>query len=235
MRLWLFIAGFTLIARVVPAQTLSERVIESNHPVVVAIPLVGFPLSMAMAAQVPFGFEGTANSQSSSPTSQARKLDVNGMTVKEALDLLVAQDARYQWSEENGVIHVWPREPFADPDHALDHALTTFVESVSLHDVTLASALTASYKLIQAARRKEPSARLVDRSIPTSSSAQAVRRFNVKVNTGTIRDVLDAIVRAHGAASWFVTYVDRDPSSRLDGPRLGFMTFDGSGMSEQGL
>jgi hypothetical protein len=52
-----------------------------------------------------------------------------------------------------------------------------------------------------------------------------LRRFNVTISNTTVLGVLDAIVIAHGAASWHVTYMD-DPRWPY---RIGFGTFDGWG------
>ena len=58
-------------------------------------------------------------------------------------------------------------------------------------------------------------------------TALGLRRFTVRVEQTTVQGILDAIVKAHGASSWSVTYAPDSVAARPY--RISFHSFDGWG------
>ena len=120
-------------------------------------------------------------------------------------------------SEENGVVHLRPKAARAGLNGLLNRPVTTF----ELRDVTLIDALHEVHFYLRPELRGggiagsgPPPRELVCDGLAWLSQT---RRLGL----------LDAIVIAHGAASWHVTYTDdaRWPY------RIGFGTFDGWGQT----
>jgi hypothetical protein len=92
-------------------------------------------VSIAGRLGVPFGFEaaGALNEGVSMPFStrggssrpkplvsvRPTPLDVRGVTLRQALDAVVAKDRRYEWRDVDGVVVVRPRAAWHDPEHPL--------------------------------------------------------------------------------------------------------------------
>jgi hypothetical protein len=170
---------------------------------------------LAWYARAPIGFEGL-DDDPYVPAPRSGELQLGGHTVAEALDKIVAGQPRYGWSEENGVIHLRPKAARADANNLLNRSVATF----ELHDVTLTDALHEVHFYL----RPELRGGGILGSGPGPREL-GLRRFNVTMSNTTVLGVLDAIVIAHGAASWHVTYVD-DPRWPY---QIGFGTFDGWG------
>ncbi len=188
------------------------------HPVSVALPLVTSDLVRAMnllawSARVPMGFEGL-DDEPVVETAQVGELHLGGDTVANALDRIVATQPRYVWSEENRVIHLRPKTARTDEKGVLNQSIIAF----ELHDVTIGEALREVHFHL----RPELRGGGIVGSGPAPKQL-GLRRFSVEVSNTTVLGLLDAIVIAHGAASWHVTYTT-DPRWPY---RIGFATFDG--------
>ena len=193
--------------RVLPAQPLS-----------VSLPLVTRNLVIAMNqlawhGRVPMGFEGLAD-EPSETTSPAGELALGGGSIADALDKIVARQPAYSWSQENRVIHLRPKTMRLDGNSLLNQPIDAF----ELHDVTLSEALREVHFHL----RPELRHRGVVGSGPGPRQL-GLQRFSVAVSRVPLLELLDAIVVAHGAANWHVTY-----TNDLQWPyRIGFATFDG--------
>lgn len=84
-----------------------------------------FASRIAMSGQLPLIFEPSPL-PTTSPAG-AQRLDLTGKTVREALDLFVAADARYTWTEVNGVIVIRPLAAMTDAADSLNAAVTNVV------------------------------------------------------------------------------------------------------------
>jgi hypothetical protein len=190
-------------------------------------PVVGVPLTpsslqrglaeVAWAARIPIGYEAPED-ELWEPAPPSRTMNVAGQTVEQVLNAIVALQPRYGWSEDDGVIHLRPKTAVADPNNVLNRRVEMFV----LNETTLQLALREVHFSLRPELRQE--------GITGSEggpTALGLRRFTVSVGQTTVRGVLDAIVKAHGASSWSVTYT---PDSGAAPPyRISFHTFDGWG------
>ena len=190
-------------------------------------PIVGLPLTpynlqrafadLAWATRTPIGFEALRD-QPWSPAPVASSFDTAGRNVDDVLDEIVAREPRYGWSSEGGVIHVRPRESVFDPGDLLNLDITGF----EVDSMTLAQALReVRYAL-------EPGLRSGGWGSSGGSSPLLRRAFNVRRGPTNVQSVLDAIVSAHGAASWSVTYTGDGSDQR---GHITFHTFDGFGVT----
>ncbi len=145
---------------------------------------------ISRAAGIPMGIEvasGTA------PRSAPRTL--TGLTVREALDALAATDSRYEWREMNGVVVL--RTPQAwnsatDPLHLP-------VQPVVLHDVRARNVLSLVAAFLGAPQYRD-------------TALNDMKRFTLEVESGTVLDLLNAAVSAHGALSWSFQTGGHDPT-----------------------
>ena len=171
-----------------------------------------FASRIAMAGQVPLMFEAMPVSLPSviSPTRVA----LTGKTVREALDLLVANDPRYTWSEANGVIVVRPLAAISDSSDPLNAPIA----NVAWSDITVPQALSGVATLLAGGTTpSEPNeARFDDRV------------FSVAVGSGSLLDVLVDAARAHGALVWSVPDTTQHPGHA--GLSVGVSTFTGRGL-----
>jgi hypothetical protein len=169
---------------------------------------------IAWASGRPIGFEAVP-AEPGQPAPSVTTLNVMGKTVEEMLDALVARDVRYSWSEENAVLHLRPRASRRDSNSPLNRKIDAF----AVRDVTLADASHEIHFLLQPELRG-----LVIVGSGIAAHQLGLRRFDVNIANTTVLGVLDAIVMAHGASSWHVTY-----SQTGDWLHIGFDTFDGWG------
>jgi hypothetical protein len=138
---------------------------------------------LAAAANVPMGFESADPGPSTSP--RGLRFVATGRPLGEALGQLVALDPRYEWREMDGVIVLRPVNAWNDSSHPL-FALSG---RVRLEDVTTGGAMQRVAALLGA-----PSGQ--------GSLQGDTKRFSVDAPSGTILDLLNAIVWAHGDSSW---------------------------------
>ena len=116
--------------------------------------------------------------------------------------------------ELDGVIVMRPLEAWSDANNVLNRKLSGFV----MHEGNFARALS----LWRAAAFGDESPSL---SRQPGRSEHAKRKFSVNAGPLPLSDVLDAIVRAHGALSWMVSY--KAAPATLETMVVDLHTFDG--------
>ena len=145
------------------------------------------------------------------------RINLQGLSVGEALTKLTTIDPRYRWVEQKGLVVVRPVEAWADPRNLLNFTTESFV----LDDVNVGGALDA----VRAAVTGTPQSHsAMERS--AERTEQGARRFSVKAESVSVGEALDAIVRAHGDAWWrFGACATIELA-----PCVWIHTFDGTGL-----
>ena len=168
-----------------------------------------FAWRIAQCAGVPLVFEASPVDYRD-PAIVAQRFDLDGLTVREALDALVAQNSRYRWEEHDGIIVIRSIESLADPVDALNQRVAALRGSrLRLQDV-LASA-TAGIR---------------EASVPPAlAAALDSQEFALDAPSGTVLDLLVAAARAHGGVMWSAPGAVR--RSDHSGVSIGFRTFAG--------
>jgi hypothetical protein len=169
---------------------------------------------LAWAVQTPIGFEALRD-EPWQPGASPSTLETAGRTVSAILSDIIGQAPRYGYALDDGVIHVQPTASAADAANILNQPIAKF----EIDRASLTQALREIRVALQPSLRNEGSA-----GGGMGPSALGARPTSVRVQATTVRGVLDAIVKAHGAASWSVTY--RLESGQLI-PLISFHTFDG--------
>jgi hypothetical protein len=173
-------------------------------------------LRIFLMGRVPIGFEGVYNAPAQPP--RGARFDMTGASVREALDTLVRTDPRYLWQPMNDVIVVRPVLSSADPDNLLNRP----VRDIDWQDVTAEQALVNVRRLIHGSSN-------VPSTFP--GSARDARLLSVRVRSGSVLDVLNEIVRAHGELMWSVVYVAPPRRGVVQtGPHISFKWLDGHGI-----
>jgi hypothetical protein len=145
-------------------------------------------------------------------------INLQGLSIGEALKKLTDIDPRYRLIERDGVVVIRPLEAWADPRNMLNFTTESFV----LEDVNVGGALEA---VISALTGDSRSAWALDQS--AQRTEQGARRFSVKTGATSVGEALSAIVRAHGHAWW----VFGGPPAQPDlTPVVSIHTFDGTGL-----
>jgi hypothetical protein len=139
-----------------------------------------FAWRLADSAGVPLVFEAAPLGYRDAAIV-ARRFDLDGLTVREALDALVVQDSRYRWEEHDGVIVIRPVGVLADPGDALNQRIAS-----------VTAAITGG----------------VPQSLPAATASQ---EFPLDVPSGTVLDLLAAAARAHGRVMWLTPDAARGP------------------------
>ena len=141
---------------------------------------------LALAARVPMGLESDQR-----PFRANWSIPATGRTLRDVLDALVAAEPGYSWEEMDGVVLIRPVER-ASGDRDV---LSIQIERFQLRDVRSADAMNALATLFGAGGVAGPG---------------DTRRFSVDMPDGsTIREVLNAIVRAHGTLAWACEHKSR--------------------------
>lgn len=152
------------------------------------------------------------------PQTGGELVNLRGLSVSQAIDRLLAMDPRYRLVLRDGVSVIRPLEAWGDATNLLNFTTGSF----ALNDTTIGGALAA----ITTAMSGDPSPVPINLGTRTE---QGARTFSFTTGTASAGEVLDAMVRAHGAAFWIVREgpVDRDGQpSRM----IFFHTFDGAGI-----
>src|SRR5438067_254218 len=128
------------------------------------------------------------------PPAQLRPDDVRlqGLTVREALDHLIALDPRYRWMETNGLIVMRPAAAWNDARHFLHQTIS----GLELHDDNFYGALAAIQSAI--GPFKLGPGGLVPRT------PESERTVSLRLGATSVFEALNAVVRAHGALQWSV-------------------------------
>ena len=175
-------------------------------------------IRMAQLAKVALGFEAIPE-EPLPPHAQRRRPEVakgialNGFTVGEALNAIMRENGHYSWSERNGVFNVAAPGSETDPANFLNRPVT----DVRWSNVNVVGALDAIHRRFDASYTPTIT---VNTGPPSSAESreEESRVFSVSMARGTLRDLLNAIVLAHGSAYWLVDYSGATrtfPDSRL--------------------
>jgi len=170
-----------------------DRVIVSDHPIDLASPPGDKVIASRLAIVshlmgIPVGLEeATEPFVQRSPRSPA---DLNGLTVRAALEELVAEDPRYQWRDMNGVIVVRPVSSWNDCSHFLNRRV-----SVTRDRLTMNTALAALFTLIDpvAPETKNP-------ALPWWSSDA----FQLEIHDSPVLEAFNEIARVR-QMSWQIS------------------------------
>jgi hypothetical protein len=175
-----------------------------------------FAWRIAESASVPLVFEASA-ADYRDPAIVAQRFDLEGLTVREALDALVAQDPRFHWQEHDGVIVIRPIGALADQGDALNQRIAGVrADRVSLEEV-----------------RGRATTAVVGRGVSeTLPAATAPQEFALDAPGRTVLDLLAAAARAHGHVMWLTPDAARGPNQ--GNFSLGFRIFAGAGAEMSG-
>ena len=164
-----------------------------------------FAWRIAACAGVPMIFEALLFDYRD-PAIVGERVDLAGLTVREALDVLVAHDPRYAWEERSGTIIIRPSSLAASADDMLNRRVAAVKDSrVDLNDI-LATVTGAG-------SRRSGSVR------PAMDS----KVFAIDAPGGTILDVLVSAAQAHGGVMW--TMPDGVQGQERGALSLGYRTF----------
>ena len=167
-----------------PESSILDRIVGTGHlgePIRAHTVNEQLARDVANAVGVPIGFESLRAAEPLAWLSDG--VSLSGMTLQQALAVLVALDPRYEWRDANGVIALRPVNAWL----ASDNPLFQLVPAVQLQDVPASKAIAKVSALLSAPRQTE---------FPDT------RAFSVDVPRGTLFDLLNAISRAHGELSW---------------------------------
>ena len=203
MPIRLFVSALTLVAfsaTGVAAQSSADRVAGSTSGLPLLLNRVDGQTiaTLGFAAGIPMGFE------TAGPTSFTYlEIAATGKTVREALEALTAADPRYTWRDDDGVIVVYPR--LNNPAESL---LDSQVGPLRLDGIDAQDA----FVLLR---------RLFGQPGDFASGPGDTKRFSVEVREGsTLRQLLNAIVRAHGSLAWVIQETPVPPPAGLSGYSL---------------
>ena len=183
----------TALAARAAAQQSLERVVgedENGTPIVVTTVESQIIGKMARAAGVPMGIEMAAG-----PTRRSAPKKLTGLTVRAALETIGAIDSRYEWREMNGVVVLRPSAAW----DLMNHPLQTRIQPVVMRNVRARNALS-----VVAAYLGGPQYR--------DTQLGDTRRFSVQLEEGTVIDLLNAAVSAHGELAWAFETIPGDRS-----------------------
>jgi hypothetical protein len=200
-----------------------QRIVDNDFEVQLPLHACSVPATVGKIVkrhQVPAGIEYLPESCPPTPPRGAPTPSVSlaGMTVAAALDKLTALDSRYRWVESNGVAVVRPAAAWADPKNVLNFESASF----TLQDTNLDDAVEAIASAIddREARWVAPQA---------ARTNQGSRQFSVKTGPTSLGGALDAIIRAHGDATWELKdFGPADPNRFMK--MLSLYTFDGGAL-----
>jgi hypothetical protein len=145
-----------------------------------------------ISARVPGGVVTTSN------CSQEAKLqtDILALPLFESLNRITQADPQYKWEVERGVINLIPR---AREPEVLKIRIREFrVKNSPSLDLILEQLLALQEV------KSDPNGRRVNQGLRYGglSSPSQVQQLRLSVRNATLREALNAIVRAHGRAVW---------------------------------
>jgi hypothetical protein len=153
---------------------------------------------LARSARILIGFENSIECalrsiDRDSPALAATVFDMAGYTTRQILDRFVLPPYNYRWNEMNGVVVIRPQQ--ADGT-ILNRPAAPF----KIND-TLAPALNAVHRAVIPNWKDRGKNYEV-----TPPSPLILRPIELDFRGGTLLDALNAVVAAHGTASWQVSY-----------------------------
>ena len=185
----LAVFSILLSATPVPAQTPSPLDVPIAHlSIPTHLPPCGLKVAIGNVAKqsgVLVGFEQTSNCFYAFPKLDADVTDLSGMTVRSALDALVAKVPDYRWSEMNGIAVVRPASSWNDSANVLNSRVRPF----ALDNMPITPTLLSLLKLDRAKVTK----------VSWDWEKQAV---SMVFSGGTMVEALNALIKAHGGMMW---------------------------------
>jgi hypothetical protein len=229
MRHFKFVAAGLLVTAMVPGSAhaqVTDRIIE--HDIRVRLPLSPCTVPqaasrIAISMQVPLGLEQVpepCDEKGKQSPDVEGEVVLTGMSIGHAFDRLVELDERYVWSEADGVLVLRPGVTWFDRDHFLHRPIPSF----RVNDGRIWAAMQAVHAALGGARG--PADEVWPARTPQSDHA-----FSVSLGVTTVRDALNAVVRAHGSLQWRVDYCK--PPARYEHAMVWLMTFDGDGVGRR--
>lgn len=178
---------------------------------------------IARSAQVPIGFEEVAGEPTPfdgdlSKVPIGQRTSLVGLTVGQALDHLVAVDPRYSWREEDGLLQIRPAAAWADADHYLRRPAGPI-------ELARRPAIDFVKRLYERSGLDVISAGGGVIGDPPSSGYDLDRPVSLTLESASILETLNAVVKAHGKLGWLVHYAHGPATIRNSCIRL--ITFDG--------
>jgi hypothetical protein len=158
--------------------------------------------SIARASGVLIGFETMLDV---GPRTRGTRFgrSLQGKKVGEALDDLMALHRGYQWRSVNGVIHVRPQQAFDDVNHFLNQAIgpLELTDALPLHATFEVHRIFVPDCVVNHPIYTDQREAFLEKEDP------AMRQpVTLSFSGGTVIDLLDAVITAHGSLYWNVTY-----------------------------
>jgi len=158
--------------------------------------------SIARASGVLIGFETMLDRD---PLSARTRFgwSMRGKKVSEALDELMVVHRGYEWRSVNGVIHVRPQSAFADLHHFLNQAIgpIELIDALPLHATFEVHRIFIPDCLVSHPIYTDQRDVFLEKE-----DAAMQQTFTLSFGGGTVLDLLDAVIKAHGSLYWNVTY-----------------------------
>ena len=221
---WLCLAILTISAQAAGRVGLASGVDlhgRLDHPIRVIRPATDssarlLAIQIARTGHVALGFE-EAEERLTPRADEPASRELPAVTVEQGLSDLVWMDPRYQWRVVDGAIVIRPTRAWHDKANALNHR----VPHLEWRDRSAMRALTGIVALLGLGVMAE------------SSVSPGDRLFSVSVGPGSLVDVMNACVEAHGHLGWLVRYRDEDFDEAAPGHKtrfeVGFIGLDRSG------
>jgi hypothetical protein len=158
--------------------------------------------SIARASGVLIGFETVLNV---GPRTRGTRFgrSLQGKTVGEALDALIAVHRGYAWRSVNGVIHVRPQQAFDDFNHFLNQAVgpVELTDALPLHATFEVHRIFVPDCVVNHPIYTEEREAFLEKEDPAMRQT-----VTLSFAGGTVLNLLDAVIKAHGSLYWSVTY-----------------------------
>jgi hypothetical protein len=186
------VIGFTFLCMTAAgwdagAQSLLDRrvgVDEYGRPIVVSSIGTHVIGPLARAAGVSVGIEIAPGK-----IRKTRPKTLTGLTVRQALDVLAAVDPGYEWREMNGAIVLRTSAAWQQ----LDHPLHRHIQPVALESTRIRNAFALIAAFLGASKNDY-------------TDLGDTTRFSVRVENGTVLDLLSATAAAHGSLGWILEH-----------------------------
>jgi len=198
-----------------PWPTIPPQPVPLPSPLRVARPLsvagaIGEAQVIATANRIPTGAELPLGGTGDRPPAGGRFLDLTGLAPDAAFDTLHGEQPGFEWTKNGTVVRMYPAFSRPGSGGPLDRVVSRFeLKRTSLKQAhnDVAGLLDPSRRGIQIPKQTAPPRMvLFAETLPVLSTLFDEPRISVSLKSATIRDILDAIVAAHGEAGWTVRY-----------------------------
>lgn len=163
---------------------------------------------LARLVRAPMGIQMTASTK---PRWTSQPVPLTGLRLHDALDVMVGIDPRFEWREIEGVIVFRPVHAWRDSGDVLFAPTPSFrVDDMRTFEVMRAVVFAAGRRL------EDPIGEFPD-----------TRRISIDLADGTLFDLFNAFVRAHGELVWEFTPADTRTQKRGLRHEVTFRSFTG--------